>query len=101
MAAKLHRLDDEQVGFFCPGCKCWHGIRIGGKGHPRWSWNGSLESPTFTPSINIGNVCLSIVINRTIQFLRGTTHSRSGQQVEIPDWGKHAEEAEYALCGVR
>jgi len=80
MAAKLHRLDDEQVG------KCWHGVRIGGEGQPRWLWNGSLESPTFTPSIHIGGVCHSYVINGTIQFLLGTTHSRSGQRLEIPDW---------------
>jgi len=26
------------------------------------------------------------VINGTIQFLLGTTHSRSGQRLEIPDW---------------
>jgi Family of unknown function (DUF6527) len=85
MADKLHRLDEEQVGFFCPGCKSWHGVRIGGEWH-HWIWNGSLESPTFTPSIHVGGVCHSFVINGMIQFLRGTTHSRSGQQIEIPDW---------------
>lgn len=97
MAEKLHRLDDEQMGFFCPGCRVWHGIRIAGEGHPRWLWNGSMESPTFTPSIHIGGVCHSLVINGTIQFLRASTHSRSGQIVEIPDWGKHAEVAAEAI----
>jgi len=28
MAEKLHRLDDEQMIFFYPGCKCEHGFRI-------------------------------------------------------------------------
>jgi hypothetical protein len=100
MAEKLHRIDDEQVGFFCPGCQSWHGVRIAGEGHPRWLWNGNMEFPTFTPGIQIGDACHSFVINGTIQFLRGSTHSRSGQTVEIPDWHKHAEESEYALCGV-
>lgn len=86
MADKLRRLDDEQVDFFCPGCKCWHGVRIGGTGHPRWLWNGSLESPTFTPGLRIGGICHSLVINGKIQFLRDSTHSRSGQTLEIPEW---------------
>jgi hypothetical protein len=51
MAEKLHRLDDEQVGFFCRGCKCLHGVRVAGEGHPRRLWNGSMDSPTITPSI--------------------------------------------------
>ncbi len=99
MPVKLHRVDDEQVGFFCPGCKCWHGVRIAGEGHPRWLWNGSMESPTFTPSLSIAGVCHSFVINGSIQFLRGSTHSRSGQTVEIPDWDRHAEAAGEKVVG--
>ncbi len=94
MAQKLHRLDDEQVGFFCPGCKCWHGVRVGGEGQPRWLWNGSLESPTFSPSIRFGSVCHSFVINGKIQFLLGSTHSRSGQIVEIPECDGYTEAVE-------
>ena len=90
MAAKLYRLGDERVFFFCPGCKCWHGVRIAGEGHPRWLWNGSMESPSFTPSINIEGVCHSFVVNGTIQFLLGSSHSRSGQTVELPDSDGHA-----------
>jgi len=86
MAEKLHRLNDEQVGFFCPGCRCLHGVRVSGEGQPRWLWNGSMESPTITPSIDVAGVCRSFVINGTIHFLLGSTHSRSGQTVEIPDW---------------
>lgn len=85
MAEKLHRVDEEQVAFFCPGCQCWHGVRIAGEGQPRWLWNGNMEFPTFTPGIHIGGACHSFVINGTIQFLRSSTHSRSGQTVEIPD----------------
>jgi hypothetical protein len=89
MTEKLHRLDDEQVGFFCPGCKCTHGVRVSGEGQPRWLWNGSMESPSITPIIDVAGVCRSFVINGTngtIHFLLGSTHSHSGQTVEIPDW---------------
>ncbi|PSH05602.1 MAG: hypothetical protein CXZ00_00170 [Acidobacteria bacterium] len=85
MAVKIHRFDDEQVGFFCPGCKCWHGVRVAGEGRKKWLWNGSMEAPTFTPNINIEGVCNSFVINGSITFLRDSSHSRSGQTVEIPD----------------
>jgi hypothetical protein len=98
MADKLCRLDDEQVDFFCPGCKCWHGVRIGGEGQPRWLWNGSLEAPTFTPGLRIGDVCHSLVINGQIQFLRDSTHAHSGQTLEIPDWRSPDGTAPWALA---
>jgi hypothetical protein len=85
MAAKLYRVDDERVGFFCPGCKRWHTVRVAGEGHPRWLWNGSMVSPTFTPSIDYEGACHSFVINGTIRFRLDSTHARSGQTLEIPD----------------
>ena len=39
------------LSFFCPGCKNYHGIRVGDGPHPRWGWNGNAEKPTFSPSI--------------------------------------------------
>jgi hypothetical protein len=101
MAEKLFRLGDGQMVFFCPGCKRWHKVRIGGEGHPGWTWNGSMESPTFTPSINIAGVCHSFVINGTIQFLPDSSHAYSGRMVEIPDCLEHAEaEAQTELATV-
>jgi hypothetical protein len=44
-----------------------------------------MEAPTFSPGIRIGGACNSFVINGTIRFLRSSTHSRSGQTIEIPD----------------
>lgn len=40
----------------CPGCKTTHEVRT--QKHPSapalhtWGWNGSMERPTFTPSLN-------------------------------------------------
>lgn len=40
--------------FFCPGCKCGHGVRVKNDGPgPVWGWNNSYDKPTFTPSILI------------------------------------------------
>lgn len=79
--------------FNCPGCECWHQVRIKGPG-PNWKWNGDLDKPTFTPSIlvNQGSTnpttpqCHSFVTDGMIQFLPDCTHAMKGQTVEIPDW---------------
>lgn len=51
-----------------------------------WKWNGSMDAPTFRPSIlnggksdgsNIKNVCHSYVTDGQIQFLADSTHARS------------------------
>lgn len=39
--------------FWCPGCDGAHGVRHGAGPGPRWGWNGDVNKPTFTPSINV------------------------------------------------
>lgn len=81
-----------------------------------WGWNGSMDKPTFTPSIlvrskemtakgwrdheswtnkeiecpdqfdSIDTVCHSFVTDGKIQFLGDCTHKLAGQTVELPDW---------------
>lgn len=36
--------------FRCPGCNERHSVRTSGEGD-NWSWNGSEELPTFSPSV--------------------------------------------------
>lgn len=104
---KAHTTDDGRVIFYCPGCKTHHGpIVDGSRG---WTWNGSLESPTFSPSILVRGtvpitddeharimagetvepkplVCHSFVREGRIEFLSDCTHELAGQTVEIPDF---------------
>jgi hypothetical protein len=42
--------DDVRLAFHCQGCKCGHAFRIQGP-QPVWDWNGSMERPTFAPSL--------------------------------------------------
>lgn len=113
MGAKLLRRGDI-VTFRCPGCTSqFHDVKIAGTGP--WGWNGSMESPTFTPSVLVTNGhyctynngtcwctynaehpdnpasfkcerCHSFVTDGKIQFLGDCTHHLAGQTVEIPDW---------------
>lgn len=96
MADKFHKMGAQEgeqwIAFHCPGCEGGHGIPVSG---PRgWTWNGSLDKPTVTPSIlvnvNGGNpttpVCHSFIKEGNIIFLTDCTHQYAGQIIEIPDW---------------
>lgn len=54
MTNVIHNMKvDGQDGlmFYCPGCKMNHRVTVGEGKSPRWSWNNSLDKPTFSPSI--------------------------------------------------
>jgi hypothetical protein len=91
MNAKIHRMGDDGRGntlyaFHCPGCHYGHHISV-----PRWTWNGSLDSPTVMPSLLVNGSdaasrCHSFVKDGRIQFLSDCFHSLAGQTVDLPDW---------------
>jgi hypothetical protein len=75
-----------QYWFFCPGCKCSHAFSV-----PRWTWNGSMEAPTFTPSLmcngqDPSSRCHTIVTDGKIAFQGDCHHELAGQTVDMPDW---------------
>lgn len=47
----LRDTEDNGLVFLCPGCKTNHIIYHGEGKEPRWTWNGDVNKPTFTPSI--------------------------------------------------
>ena len=95
---KLHRVEDNYYAFYCPGCEENVAVPVKPRDHG-WDWNGSVDSPTFFPSLlwNVGGanptrpICHSIVTNGRIQFLPDSTHKLAGQTVDIPDWDTQEE----------
>jgi len=82
-----------QVWFWCPGCDDAHAVQVGGGNPgPKWSWNGSLDRPTFHPSVLTWQGhrsaptkrCHSFITDGRIQFLADCTHALAGQTVDIP-----------------
>lgn len=74
--------------FLCPGCKYGHHARIKGSG-PVWGWNGSMDKPTFTPSLLVNqhypeSRCHSWVRDGMIEFLPDSFHELKGQTVPLP-----------------
>lgn len=91
----LRETTDGSVLFWCPGCDGAHHVNVSeAPNKPRWGWNGSLDKPTFTPSIKVSyyegdtvsGVCHSFVTDGRIQFCGDSTHALAGQTVDLPQW---------------
>ena len=95
----VRKASDGRLNFKCPGCESIHVIAVDDPNHngAKWSWNGSMEKPTFNPSVLVtynGDdagidgappaVCHSFVRDGQIQFLGDCTHKLAGQTVSLP-----------------
>jgi hypothetical protein len=79
--------DDLGYMIYCPACESPHHF------DKRWTFNGNLEAPTFTPSMLVnGNPkfhnptvprCHSFVTNGQIKYLADCTHGMAGQTVKL------------------
>lgn len=86
MGQKLHKFSESVYCFHCPGCGNAHPVDV-----TRWTWNGSMEAPTFSPSLLCNqhhepSRCHSFIADGKIQFLSDCWHPLAGQTVEIPEW---------------
>lgn len=97
--AKLYKLGEGLLVFFCPGCRYDHPFHVApqrreprdGVPAPLWEWNGSFDKPTFMPSLLCNkdfpeSRCHSFVTDGRIQFLDDCFHSLKGQTVDIPEY---------------
>lgn len=97
---KGHLAEGGVVFIHCPGCRSFHSVstQVRNSSGAMWQWNGSLELPTFTPSLNvfwsynrsdgtrIDHRCHSFITAGKIQFLMGSTHELAGQTVDLLEW---------------
>jgi hypothetical protein len=71
--------------FDCPGCDRPHVVGLG------WTFNGSFERPTFTPSVLVTRGgdpayrCHSYVTDGRIAFLSDCSHALAGRTVDLPE----------------
>lgn len=110
--------DDRIYGYMfrCPGCGDHHLFYTSDPRRPMWTFNGSLDKPTFLPSLLTKSGCYVaahkpgddcwcnyesrygkpspakcyrchlFVTDGRIQFLDDCTHELKGQTVDLPDW---------------
>lgn len=79
---------------WCPACALPHTFVVEASQSPVWTWDGSLEKPTFEPSLLVrggsrGITCHSFLRKGKWEFLGDSTHSLAGQVVDmvpLPLW---------------
>lgn len=91
---KVRYVDGSAHAIHCPGCGMAHCFDA------RWSFNGSFDRPTFSPSllvnrrqwtgpdhdIPVDRRCHIFVRDGRIEFLQDSWHALAGQTVDLPDW---------------
>ena len=82
---------DGDYYHYCSGCKQLHMINTKRKNHKnaQWSFDGNMERPTFSPSINIdlgqGKRCHYFIQRGRIKYCGDSTHGLSGKEIELED----------------
>lgn len=92
-------VDSADFMFWCPGCKCGHGVWTTheSKDHGRWVFNGNVEKPTIsafpgkTGSILVcpddpKRRCHSFVTDGVIHYCHDCGHVLAGKQVPMEDF---------------
>ena len=101
------RTTEHGISFRCPGCGDVHAIPMSGT--PAWGWNGLIDRPTVSPSIDVKSGhyashwkpgdgcwcdkdygfkcyrCHSTITDGRITFCTDSTHAMAGQTVDLPD----------------
>jgi hypothetical protein len=76
---------------YCPGCQATHRIAVGTPyaNGANWTFNGDAETPTFSPSINVGPggplQCHYFIRAGQIEYCGDCHHDLKGQTVALPE----------------
>jgi hypothetical protein len=82
VSSKLRR-GEGRYFHYCPACDELHSLP------DEWSFNGNLESPTFSPSFKhqwgTDEICHYVLTDGVLNYCGDCTHSMAGQKVPLPD----------------
>jgi hypothetical protein len=101
------RKTKEGYAHWCPACKTSHIFYVDTPTHrgARWTFNGDVNNPTFSPSMNIsvgpypdddeeaGRIdrCHYFLTQAKLQYLSDYTHELAGQTVDLPELPLHLQ----------
>lgn len=88
---KLITVEDRPGAYilWCPGCECGHLFPTGPGEKPRWTFNGNLAKPTFTPSM---------LIKGTRYTQKGHAQYNAWQKAGFPEPAPEKFETEEYVC---
>lgn len=86
----------ESYFFYCPGCKCGHHYEV-----PRWTFNGNVEKPSFSPSLLMFTTrvetgerkteCHLFLTDGRITYCGDCPHPLSGKTIEMVEFPENYE----------
>lgn len=96
--AVVSKMKDADTGndclwFWCPGCEGYHmvPVSVGTRRHPgtthkdkTWLWNGSVDKPTLTPSVNHPGVCHFFITDGVVKYCGDSKHGYAGKDYALP-----------------
>ncbi len=83
--------DWKHILWHCDGCNTMHAVPVKGTKGPIWDWNGSLTSPTLSPSVSTkreGLCCHIFMRNGVVEFLSDCTHDKANKQIPLIPHGE-------------
>jgi len=115
LSPKLRSGAGGLITYWCQGCEEPHQITVN---HGRWTWDGNVEAPTFSPSVLVtsghymsGHTgrcwcdhirehpededgftcgrCHTFIRGGMVEFLGDCTHALAGQTLPLPDLPEH------------
>lgn len=72
---------------WCPGCDSWHMVDVEKPNvyNAKWTWNGDVEKPTLSPSVNCVGRCHYFLRDGMLSFCSDSKHALAGKTVPLPE----------------
>lgn len=93
-ALPVLRFIDERPFHWCPACERLHPLP---SDTDKWTFDGNLERPTFSPSFKQylcrdgTRICHYVLTAGVLNYCADSTHSMAGQSVPLPPIPEGAE----------
>lgn len=94
VSSKLVKVNDSLYRHYCPACNLMHPVHVNppGEAGDKWTWNGDVEKPTYSPSFKQSNwqvdrpkTCHYFIADGKLQYCTDSDHAFAGQTIELPD----------------
>ena len=82
----LERVDEGYM-HYCDGCDSYHRINVdkpNAHTGAQWTFDGNVECPTFSPSINIVGQCHYFIQQGNSIYCTDSKHNLAGKTVPLP-----------------